>query len=378
MTREYPRESILKNVKRIVIKIGSGVLTSGHGGLDLKVFEELAGEISRLKENGYEPIIVSSGAIAAGMQELGLTEKPESIPEKQAAAAVGQSILMRSYERSFAEHNQKVAQVLLTHDDLGHRKRYLNARNTLLTLVDHKVIPVINENDSVAVEEIKFGDNDNLSALVTNLVEADLLLILTDINGLYDKSPRHKEDARRISIVKEVNNKIEEIAGDTTSTIGIGGMTTKVQAAKKVAIFGLPTIVANGKVNGTISRILTGEDEGTLFLPKGNRMTSRKHWIAFAVKPKGEIVMDEGAQEAIVKKGKSLLPSGILNVKGRFGVGDSVSLVNLDGSEFARGLVNYGSSEIRKIRGLKTAEIESELGYKYYDEVIHRDDLVVL
>ncbi len=378
MAKEYLRARILKDVKRIVIKIGSGVLTSTNGGLDATVFQRLAREISLLKRNGYEPIVVSSGAIAAGMNELGLAEKPKSIPQKQAAAAVGQSTLMKSYQKSFAEHGQKVAQVLLTHDDLSSRKRYLNARNTLLTLVDYGIIPVINENDSVAVEEIKFGDNDNLSALTTNLVEADLLLILTDINGLYDENPCEKADARRISVVEEVDREIEEIAGDTISTTGIGGMTTKVQAAKKAAIFGLPTIVANGKINGTISKVMTGEDVGTLFLPKGNRMGSRKHWIAFAVKPKGEIIVDEGAEKAIIDKGTSLLPSGILNVEGKFGAGDSVSIVNLYGSEFARGLVNYGCSEIMEIRGLNTRDIEGKLGYKYYDEVIHRDDLVVL
>ena len=378
MTQEHPREAILKTVKGIVIKIGSGVLTLSGGGLDSKVFKGLAREISLLKKNGYKPTIVSSGAIAAGMQELGLTERPKSIPQKQAAAAVGQSLLMRNYQRSFAEHHQKVAQVLLTHDDLNSRKRYLNARNTLFSLINYGVIPVINENDSVAVEEIKFGDNDNLSALTTNLIEADLLLILTDIDGLYDKTPSHREDARRISVVKEIDHEIEGVAGDTTSTTSIGGMITKVQAAKKAAIFGVPTIVANGKVEGTITKVIAGEDIGTLFLAKGSRMTSRKHWIAFAVRPKGEILVDRGAQEAIIERGKSLLPSGMLHVRGRFEIGDSVSLVKLDGLEFARGLVNYCSSETIMIKGLKTGEIESKLGYKYYDEIIHRDDLVLL
>lgn len=378
MTQENLRRDTLKNVKRIVIKIGSGVLTSDDGGLDSRIFKGLAREISLLKRNGYDPVIVSSGAIAAGMQKLGLTEKPKNIPQKQAAAAVGQSTLMWNYERSFAEYNQKVAQVLLTHDDLSNRQRYLNARNTLSTLSNYGVIPIINENDSVAVEEIKFGDNDNLSALTTNLVEADLLLILSDINGLCDKDPCQKEDAQLISVVKEINHEIEKIAGDTNSPTSIGGMITKVQAAKKAAIFGLPTIVANGKLDGIIGNIMSCEDVGTLFLPKESRMTSRKHWIAFTLKPKGEIFVDNGAQKAIVNKGKSLLPSGVLNIKGKFGVGDSVSLVGPDRSEFARGLVNYDSSEITKIKGTNTSEIENKLGYKYYDEIIHRDDLVVL
>ena len=378
MTQERLRRDTLKDVKRIVIKIGSGVLTSDDGGLDSKIFKGLAREISLLNRNGYYPIIVSSGAIAAGMQKLGLVQRPKNIPQKQAAAAVGQSTLMWNYERSFAEYDQKVAQVLLTHDDLSNRQRYLNARNTLSTLSDYGIIPIINENDSVAVEEIKFGDNDNLSALTTNLVGADLLIILTDINGLYDEDPCQKEDARLISVVKEINHEIEKIAGDTTSPISIGGMITKVQAAKKAAILGVPTILANGKLDGIIDKIIIGEDVGTLFLPKETRMTSRKHWIAFTLKPKGEILVDDGAKKAIVNKGKSLLPSGVLTIKGKFGTGDSVNLVCPDRFEFARGLVNYSSSEITKIKGLKTGEIESKLGYKYYDEIIHRDDLVVL
>ncbi|MFH1625033.1 MAG: glutamate 5-kinase [Pseudomonadota bacterium] len=377
MTTKYPRKDTLKNVKTIVIKIGSGVLTSDTGGLDSRIFKGLAKEISDLKKNGYHPIIVSSGAIAAGMQKMGLTSKPKDIPLKQAIAAVGQSTLMWNYEKSFGEYDQKVAQVLLTHEDLSNRHRYLNARNTLSTLVNYGIIPVINENDSVAVEEIKFGDNDNLSALTTSLVGADLLLILTDINGLYDKDPWRKEDAKLISVVKEINGEIEKIAGDTKSTTSVGGMITKVQAAKKAAMFGLPTIVANGKVNSIISRCISGEDVGTLFLPKESRMTSRKQWIAFTLKSKGEIVVDGGAEKAIVHKGRSLLPSGVLDVKGRFEIGDSVSLANSDGLQFARGLTNYSSSEISKIKGVQTGEIEDKLGYKYYDEIIHRDDLVV-
>jgi len=378
MIHQGYRKDLLKNIRRIVVKIGSGVLTSCHGGLDLQIFEELAKETALIKGKGYEPIIVSSGAIAAGMERLGLVEKPKSIPQKQAAAAVGQSTLMWSYERSFARHGQKVAQVLLTHDDLSDRTRFLNARNTILTLVNHGIIPIINENDSVAVEEIKFGDNDNLSALITNLVQADLLIILTNTDGLYDKDPCIESDSQRISIVPEVNDEIEKAAGDTISAICVGGMITKVQAAKKAAIFGLSTVVANGKVGGMINRIINGEDVGTLFLPKEDRMASRKHWIAFAVRPKGEIIVDKGAQRAIVDKGKSLLPSGILDVRGRFAIGDSVGLMNPDGCEFAKGLVNYDSSEIIKIKGLKTIEIEDILGYRYYDEIIHRDDLVVL
>jgi glutamate 5-kinase len=378
MNQKYPRRDILKRVKTIVIKIGSSVLTSKNGELETKVFKGLAKEVSILKREGYDSVIVSSGAICAGINKLGLTEKPKNIPEKQAAAAVGQPTLMRNYEMSFSEYNQKVAQVLLTHDDLSSRSRYLNARNTLSTLISYGIVPIINENDSVAVEEIKFGDNDNLSALATNLIGADLLIILTDTNGLYDKNPWKCKDAELISLVEEINSKIEKIAGDTTNPTCIGGMITKVQAAKKAAIFGLPTIVANGRVDGIIGKIVKGEPVGTLFLPKENKITSRKYWIAYTLKPKGEIIIDKGGQDAIVDNGKSLLPSGVLDVIGRFGVGDSVSLVNPDRLEFARGLANYSSEELIKIKGLKTSEVESKLGYKYFDEIIHRDDLVVL
>ena len=378
MSQKYRRRDILKKVKRIVIKIGSSVLTSKDGNLETEIFKGLAREISILKSEGCDPVIVSSGAISAGINKLGLREKPKNIPEKQAAAAVGQSTLMWNYEMSFSEYNQKVAQVLLTHDDLSSRSRYLNARNTLSTLISYGIVPIINENDSVAVEEIKFGDNDNLSALVTNLIGADLLIILTDTNGLYDKNPWNCKDAQLIPLVEKINSKIEKIAGDTTSLTCIGGMITKVQAAKKAAIFGLPTIVANGRVDGIVGRIVRGESVGTLFLPKENKITSRKYWIAYTLKPKGEIIIDKGGQDAIVDSGKSLLPSGVLDVIGRFGIGDSVSLVNPDRLEFARGLANYSSEELIMIKGLKTSEVESKLGYKYFDEIIHRDDLVVL
>ncbi|MDY6854997.1 MAG: glutamate 5-kinase [Thermodesulfobacteriota bacterium] len=378
MSQKYPRRGLLKRVKRIVIKIGSSVLTFNDGELQSKIFRGLAREISILKCEGYDSVIVSSGAISAGINKLGICEKPKNIPEKQAVAAVGQSILMWNYEMSFSKYNQKVAQVLLTHDDLSSRNRYLNARNTLSTLINFGIIPIINENDSVSVEEIKFGDNDNLSALVTNLIGADLLIILTDTNGLYDRNPWSCKDAELIPLVEKICSKIEKIAGDTASPTCIGGMITKVQAAKKAAIFGLPTIVANGKVDGIIGKIVKGESVGTLFLPKDNKITSRKHWIAFTLKPKGEIIIDRGGQDAIVNSGKSLLPSGVLDVIGKFRIGDSVSLVNPDRLEFARGLANYSSEELIKIKGLKTSEVESKLGYKYFDEIIHRDDLVVL
>lgn len=378
MYREHARQRLLKGIKRAVIKVGSTVLTNDKGDLDLKNFVGLCEQISRLKEKGVEITIVSSGAIAAGTKHLGLSERPKTIPQKQAAAAIGQTRLMWNYERFFGEYQQKVAQVLLTHTDLSDRSRFLNARNTLLTLFSYGIIPVINENDSVAVEEIKFGDNDNLSALITNLVEADVLIILSDIEGLYDSDPKKNKDAKLISTVEKIDSRIENLATGTKSTVGVGGMATKIQAANKVAIFGVPTIIAHGKRAGVIEAIFQGEDVGTLFLPSKEKLTSRKHWIAFTLKPKGTITVDKGAKEAIVLKGKSLLPSGLCRVRGNFSAGDLVKCADEEGVEFARGLVNYSSAEALAIQGLKTQEVKKQLGSHACDELIHRDNLVVL
>ncbi|MDH4266765.1 MAG: glutamate 5-kinase [Deltaproteobacteria bacterium] len=372
------RKTIMNKVHRIVLKIGSQVLTAKGKSLSQAVFDRLAREISAAKKKGYEVVIVSSGAIAAGMSRLGFLEKPKTIPQKQAAAAIGQSALMWNYERAFTCYGEKVAQVLLTRDDLSNRRRYLNARNTLLTLLGLGVIPIINENDTVVVEEIKFGDNDNLSALVTSLVNADLLIILSDIAGLYDRDPRLSKDAKLIPLVRQVTAEMEKKASGTLSPISIGGMVTKLQAARKAALFGVPMILANGMVEGIIGRIFQAEDVGTLFTSEVNKLTSRKHWIAFTLEPQGRIIVDDGAKKAILQKGKSLLPSGVLATEGEFSLGDPVVLVDLQKEEFAKGLSNYGSAEINKIKGLKTTEVENKLGYKYGDEIIHRDDLVVL
>jgi glutamate 5-kinase len=269
-----------------------------------------------------------------------------------------------------------VAQILLTRDDVSDRRRYLNARNTLLTLLEYGVIPIINENDTVVVEEIKFGDNDNLSALVTNLVNADLLVILSDIDGLYDRDPRLHRNARLIPLVPRVTEEMERRASGTTSAISIGGMVTKLQAARKAALFGVPTVLANGMTDGMLGKVLRREEAGTLFASEVNRLNSRKHWIAFTLEPAGKILVDEGAKRAVLQKGKSLLPSGVLEAEGKFGQGDPVILADAAGLEFAKGLVNYDSAEIRKIKGLKTSEVEARLGRKCSDEIIHRDDLV--
>jgi glutamate 5-kinase len=271
-----------------------------------------------------------------------------------------------------------VAQILLTRDDLSDRRRFLNARNTLWTLIRWGILPIINENDSVVIDEIQFGDNDCLSALVTNLVQADLLVILTDIDGLYDADPKVNPGARRIPRIEDVDDRIFSLVQLTTSDVGTGGMTSKLQAARTAAIYGVPTVITSGRDATALERILAGEEMGTLVLPRENRINSWKHWIAYSKTTSGNIVVDQGARRAVFENGKSLLPSGIRDVQGHFGAGDSVSCVAEDGVEFARGLVNYSSDEVRKIRGRRSSEIAAVLGYKYFDEVIHRDDLVVM
>lgn len=379
MNNKDIRKEILRDIKRIVIKVGSSILASTDKGLHYNVFSKLAKEISDLKRQGYEIALVSSGAIAAGMEKLGLKNRPISITQKQATAAIGQSRLMNIYEKFFSRYNQMVAQILLTHDDLSHRKRFLNARNTMLNLLELGVIPIINENDTVVVDEIKFGDNDNLSALITNLIEADLLIILTDIDGLFNSDPKLDQNAKCISLVKDIDElEIRKDIEDSKGKWSVGGVASKIQAAQKASRFGIPTVIALGTKRDVIQRILKGEEVGTLILPKRIKLSSRKHWIAFNLKPKGDLIVDEGAKKAIVQEGKSLLPSGIVKIRGSFERGDSVTLIGPKGKEFARGIVNYNSKELDRIKGLKTDEIEKSLGYKYSDEVIHRDDLVVL
>lgn len=378
MSNKDIRKNTLGTARRIVVKVGSSILASVEKGLHHEVFSHLAKEISELKRQGYEIVLVSSGAIAAGMEKLGYKTRPQSITQKQATAAVGQSRLMNIYENYFSRHQQMVAQILLTHDDLSHRRRFLNARNTLLTLLELGIIPIINENDTVVVDEIKVGDNDNLSALVTNLIEADLLIILTNIDGLCDADPRLNPNARCIPLVEDIDVDMERMVGETTSEMGVGGMVSKIEAAKKASRFGIPTVIASGTRKEVLHQILRGKEIGTLILPKADTLSSRKHWIAFNLNPKGDVIVDDGAKRAIVQRGKSLLPSGVVKVRGEFDRGDSVSCIGPRGKEFARGLVNYSASELERIKGLKTEQIEKVLGYKYSDEVIHRDDLVVL
>ena len=374
--QKMSRKALLKPVKRAVVKVGSGVLTK-RDGLNTKVIRDLTKDIFALREKGVEIILVSSGAIASGLKKIGLARRPESISQKQAAAAAGQSSLMMAYERAFARHGIKVAQILVTRDDLTHRGRYLNARNTIFTLLSWNIVPIINENDTVVVDEIKFGDNDNLSAMVTNLTEAQLLVNLTDIDGLFDKDPRIHKDAHLISVVETMNREVLRYASTIPGFLGTGGMSSKIKAGQKVSLRGVPAIIACGFRRGILQRIFAGEQEGTLFMPRELPLCSRKHWIAFTKSPKGEIVVDRGAEKALLKGGKSLLPSGIKGVKGRFSRGDAVLILNERGQELAVGMVNYHSSDILKIMGAKSSEIESRLGFKQDDEVIHRDNLVI-
>ena len=370
------RKPYLQKVRRLVVKVGSAVLTK-DGGLKGDLVESLARQVAKARARGIDVAVVSSGAIAAGRGKLGLKEKPRTIPMKQAAAAAGQSVLMHHYEKAFQGANTRTAQILLTQDDLSDRQRFLNARNTLLTLFELEAVPVINENDTVAVEEIKFGDNDRLSALVTNLVEANLLLILTDTDGFYDADPRTQKGARRYEFIEHVTDAHLHQAGTTRTDVGLGGMTSKLQAARQATEQGAAVVIAAGGEDRVIERVLDGENLGTFFAPRGG-ISGRKHWIAYTIPPAGALILDAGACEAVVQKKKSLLPSGIREVQGEFGAGEAVRCLSPEGREVARGLVSYSSEDIRKIAGRKTADIEGVLGYKYYDEIIHRDNLVVL
>jgi len=373
------REKIFNQAKRIVIKVGTRVLTKENHTLNLKRVENIVKDIASLRKKGKEILLVSSGAIAAGMGRLGLKGKPRTIPLQQASAAVGQSQLMFVYDKLFRRCRQVVGQVLLTQEDLMDRKRYLNARNTLRTLLSSNIIPIINENDTVAIEEIKVGDNDILSALVANLVEADLLIILSDIDGLYTGEPRKDKKAKLILEINKISPEIEAMAEGTMAETATGGMRTKIQAAKMVTKAGEKMIIANGGKKNILSKLFGGQNLGTLFLPEmSDKMASRKRWIAFRLSVKGVILLDKGAKEALVSKGKSLLPSGIIGYKGRFQAGDVVSLQDDKGREIARGMINYSHDDLEKIKGKKTQEIEKLLGYKYYDEVIHRNNLVIL
>jgi glutamate 5-kinase len=371
------RARLLSRARRIVVKVGSGLVTTVGEGPSSESIARLAADLAALAHDRREVALVSSGAIVTGVARLGLKERPQSIPEKQAAAAVGQSALMWEYEQAFKKHGIPVGQVLLTGQDISDRSRYLNARNTLLALLAYGVLPVVNENDTVAVDEIKVGDNDNLAALVAHLIDADLLVLLTDVDGLYTGDPRRDPAARRLETVEAVTDDILKLVFDASAAVSVGGMSTKLEAAQKAGASGIPMVIASGREPGVLPRLLKGEPVGTYFQPRDDRLAARKRWIAFAVPPQGLLTVDAGAKKALTERGTSLLPSGLVEVDGDFHAGDVVALAAKGGTEFARGLVNYDAAELRRIRGVKTRDIETVLGYRGLDEVIHRDNLVI-
>jgi len=370
------RKTIFDRCRRLIIKVGSAVLT-GPRGLNLVMIHRLSDQISELKEEGLEIVIVTSGAVASGVRKVGLTERPRTIPQKQAAAAVGQGFLMEAWEGAFNKYELLVAQILLTTEDLAHRHRYLNARNTLETLLDWGILPIINENDTVVVEEIKFGDNDRLSAMIAGLIGADLVINLTDTEGLYECDPRVDASASLIPIVHGVDAKLLACAGSAPGSVGTGGMLTKINAAKKCLASGIPMIIAPGKERDVILRLFNGEMLGTLFVPQKRIYQGKKLWLANLPKPAGDIILDKGAVRALKEHGKSLLPIGIAKVRGSFGVGAPVRCLDEAEDIVGIGLSNYKSTEIELIKGHHTEDIENIIGYKHSDEVIHRNNFVL-
>jgi len=364
--------------RRWVVKIGSAMLTAGGRGLDRERFANWVDQMAAWVDEGNELVLVSSGAVAEGMCRIGMTQRPTSLHELQAVAAIGQMGLVKAWETCFAKRNMHTAQVLLTHDDLTNRSRYLNARSTLRTLLDMKVIPVVNENDTVANDEIRFGDNDTLAALVANLVQADLLVLLTDQGGLYTADPRTDANAKLIEMAEALDSSLDVMAGEAAGSLGRGGMQTKVRAARLAARSGTATVIASGAEQNGLSRIAAGEDVGTLLIPNQSPDASRKQWLASHLQVKGHFVLDDGAVKVLKNSGKSLLPVGVTSVTGNFNRGEMVSCVDLNGYEVARGLANYGSIDAAKIVGKPSDQIESILGYIDDEELIHRDNLVLI
>ena len=370
--------SVLKTAKRLVVKVGSSLVTNDGQGLDRQALARWAGQIAALRLEGREIVLVSSGAIAEGMQRLGWKRRPHALHELQAAAAVGQMGLVQVYESCFAEHGLITSQILLTHEDLADRKRYLNARSTLRTLLSLGVIPVINENDTVAIDEIRFGDNDTLAALVTNLIEADVLVILTDQAGLYERDPRKHPDARLVTQGRAGDSALEAMADGAGSAIGLGGMLTKVLAAKRAARSGAHTIIASGREPDVLLRLASGAATGTQLIAERATLAARKQWLADHLQVRGRLTLDAGAVKALKVDGKSLLPIGVHGATGEFERGEVVSCCDEAQREIARGLSNYSAAETRRILRTPSGEIEAKLGYVDEPELIHRDNLVLL
>ena len=369
------------NYKRIVAKLGTNLLTGGTDKLNIDIMSDITRQLASLHSKGHEIIVVSSGAVAAGRQKLSLARERKDIPFKQVLASVGQGQLMNTYEQLFHAHNITVAQALLTRTDLSHRAGYLNARNTLLALIEFGVICVVNENDVVATDEIggvMFGDNDNLSALVANLVDADLLVLLTDIDGLYTANPRKSADAQLISEVKKIDSRIQRYASKTAGSHGVGGMATKVQAAKMATSCGITMIIAGGQTENILERIVNGERVGTFFPPQTSKIESRKRWMLSGVASKGKLIIDEGAARALKEQNKSLLPAGIVALEGRFQRGNAVDIYDTKDSYLGCGITNYNSNDIKSIKGSQSQSVAGILGYEYGSEVIHRNNMVLL
>jgi len=373
------REAVFSSAKRVVVKIGSSLLAPEGTRVRASRLWDFAAQVAGLRKSGREVIIVSSGAIASGMRLLGMKSVPSQVEQKQALAAIGQPDLMQAYAKAFGEKGLKVAQILLTQDDLRERKRFGNARAALEALLKRGVVPIVNENDVVAVDEIRMGDNDTISALVALLCGADLLVLLTDVDGLFRGDPRKDAGAERVPVVDRITPEVRKWAGVRPgSAVGSGGMPTKLRAAAMVTRAGHAVLIARGTDSGVLTRAFRGEDCGTLFLPAGSRMPDHKRWLAFGVRPSGSVIVDAGARNALTTGGKSLLPKGITRIAGEFRQGDAVSVLDEDGIEFARGVTSYSSKEINLIKGLSTRDIEGKLGVKRADEVIHRDRMVLL
>lgn len=367
MSETNPREE-LSEARRVVVKIGTKSITAGSTGR----FGEIAAQVAELCREGRKPVVVSSGAIALGFARLGLKARPTQMAELQASAAAGQSRLMHAYEQAFAPYGIEVAQILLTHDGICNRELYLNARRAIDALLAHGCVPIINENDTIAVEEIRFGDNDQLAAMVATLVGADLLVLLTDVEGLLDA------DGRRIGVVRNVEEVRALVRPHQAGGVSLGGMESKLEAAHRASVRGLPVVIADARNPQVVRQILRGDDVGTLVLPQGSPLASRKHWIAYALKPKGAVLVDAGAKKALCERNSSLLPAGIIGVRGDFAQGDPVSLWGPDGREFARGLSRYAMPDVARLSGAKASEIAARVGQYAGDAVVHRDDLVVL
>ena len=371
------RQEILSAAQTVVVKVGTNVLTATDGRLDPARMQSLAEQIHHIRQSGRKVALVSSGAIGAGVGRLGLGVRPTDLRQLQACAAIGQSFLMRAYQECFDRHNINTAQILLTASDFDSRARYLNARNTIVTLFEWGVLPIINENDTVSVAEIKFGDNDHLAAMVTNLLQAPLLVLLTIVDGLYSGDPQSDPKAEKIATVSSIDSLVLGMAGASQSTLGTGGMRSKLRAARLATAAGESVIMANGSIPGMLDAIFACEPVGTLFLPHGSALPAWKRWLGFTAQPKGKLLVNDGATAAVREQGKSLLPVGVVAVHGTFHKGDVLSLCDMAGTEFARGLTNYSSADAGKIVGLRTEKIGEVLGSLPYQEMVHRDNLVV-